>query len=203
MAHEKRFPHDKAAKLDDKGRRLRQPAGNLVELIAQLLAKAARAEPVIIDVGAGTGYFALPLAKALPAARIVALDVETKLLEKLMQRAREEGTAPRIQALQGEAEAPWQLDEGSAELVLMANVFHEFDDRRAVLAQAQRALAAGGLLLITDWNPQSPEEHGPPRRHRVSPEQARAELVAAGFEMASRQDIYSGHYTLVAQNRSM
>jgi SAM-dependent methyltransferase len=199
MAHEKRFKPHKAAKLDDEARRLRQPVGKLVELISELLRPSSGSTPLIIDVGAGTGYFSLPLAGSIPTAKIVALDVAPKLLEKLMKRAGQEGLAQRIETLESEAEEAWQVAAGSAEVVLMSSIYHEFDNRKAVLEQARRALAEGGWLIITDWDPEAPGTWGPPREHRISAENAQVELKAAGFEKADRHDIYSDFYTLVAQ----
>jgi len=54
------------------------------------------------------------------------------------------------------------LPRCSCDLFFAANVWHEFEDRGAVLKEAVRVLKAGGQIAILDWRTDAPPEPGPP-----------------------------------------
>lgn len=192
---DRRFHVEQLHKLDSPERAARQPAAPLVQVIA------ARHPGVVLDVGAGAGYFALPLAQALPEAVILAADVQEPMLEHLRQRAEALGVAARIRALhlpEG-AEGALPVEPGSVDVVLMVNLYHELDDRPAALRQVRAALALGGALVICDWDPDASGGMGPPGEHRVAAAVAAAELVAAGFAPPQRLPLYEDQYTWIAR----
>ena len=130
------FRFEKAAKLDNEERRALQPAGPLVEQIATW------APERILDVGVGTGYFALPLARALPRAGIVGVDAEPRMLELARERAEGAGLAERITLRQTPPDR-LELEDAGFDLVLMANLYHELPERPGYLGEIRRVLRAG------------------------------------------------------------
>ncbi len=194
MSHGKRFPYEKVARLDSPERKAMQPAAPLVELLASF-------EPTtILDVGVGTGYFALPIAEALPGARVLGLDVEPQMLEVLTERAAAAPHGHRVEPLEA-PEDRIPLPDASVDMVLMVNLYHELADRVAYLEETRRVLEPGGHLVICDWDPDSTREAGPPADHRVSPSIACDELDAAGLVQVQRHHLYEPFYTLVAASR--
>lgn len=139
-----------------------------------------RIEPgsVVADLGAGTGYFSSWLSRAVGEhGKVLALDVEPKMVEFLARRAREQGlgnVTPRLVA----ADDP-QLEPGSVSRVLIVNTWHHIDDRGRYAAKLAAALAAGGELWIVDFTPDS--DIGPPARFRLPAEQVLAELQDGGL----------------------
>jgi ubiquinone/menaquinone biosynthesis C-methylase UbiE len=67
----------------------------------------------------------------------------------------------------------------------------------AALAEAKRVLKAQGRIAILDWRPDVEPEHGPPLEHRLTPESAVTEVVAAGFHLGSQRNI--GKYAWLVQ----
>lgn len=135
---------------------------------------------VVADIGAGPGYFTLPLAERVgPRGRVYALDIEPRMLEALRSR----GVPPNVEVLQsGESTLP--LPDQSVDLAFLAFVYHELGDRPAMLAEIRRILRPGGRLVVADWVPRE-EEIGPPLHERIAEGVVTAEMEAAGFEVTT------------------
>lgn len=107
----------------------------------------------IVDIGGGTGGFAVPL--AADGHRITVIDPSPDALASLERRAREEGVQDRVRGVQGDTtELAAVAGEGSADAVLCHGVLEVVDDP----AQAVRAMTAllrpGGIfsLLVAQRN---------------------------------------------------
>ncbi len=194
MASDKKFPVEKIARLDSDERRARQPPGPLVELIATSTPKR------VVDLGAGTGYFAIPTAARLPDCTVTCIDLEIAMLEPLEEKATAAGVVDQLRALiVSEAEgAVLPLMDESVDLILMAAVYHELPDRPGSLAECLRGLKPGGRLVICDWSTEGPSEAGPPADHRIPTPTVEAELEAAGFATIASHDLYADFFTLTA-----
>lgn len=191
--HDRAFRFDHHSKLDSDERRRHQPPGPLVALLAS-------SDPAVIaDLGAGTGYFALPLAEALPAARVLALDLEPRMLALLGERAAERGLAERIERRPVEAAPRLPLADGEADAALLASLWHELPEPAATLAELARALAPGGRIVVCDWSPEGSTEHGPPADHRLPAAHCERALAAAGWTAVERHGLYPDHWTVIAR----
>lgn len=187
--HERMFHHEHAHKLDDPERQRWLP----VDLVLQRL--ALRPGMRVADVGAGTGYFALPMARAvLPGGQVFAVDMQPEMLELL--RARVEPELP-IALVLGEATRT-TLERASVDVVLLANVWHEIDDRPAALAEATRLLRPGGRIAILDWRTDVEQPPGPPLDHRVAAPDVAAMLERDGWSVAESAPLGIFSYLIVA-----
>lgn len=187
------FQFEHHHKLDSDERLCHQPPEPLVELIA------AAAPRVVADLGAGTGYFALPLVRKLPHARLIALDIETRMLELLARRATVAGSAGRVDCRLIADSPSLPLGAGEADVVLLASLWHELPDREGTLAELVRGLASDGRVVICDWSPDGSTEHGPAADHRIAVEVCERALVAAGWHDITRHAIYPHHWTITAR----
>lgn len=124
---------------------LREFHGEVIGWVASLLPD----RPHIIDLGAGTGTAALALARRLPGARVVAVDVAEPMLEVVRHRAHEFGVADRVRVVQADLDEPWP-GLGPADLVWAAASLHHLADPGHALAQARAALRPGGVLMVTE-----------------------------------------------------
>ena len=182
MPHERRFNAAMAGKLEDPERLHWLPPA---EVIAALAMQPGQA---IVDIGAGTGYFALPLAKAVGSSgKIYAVDAQREMLSILAGKLPNAALAT-ISLICAEAESTG-LPQGCCDLVFMANVWHEFDDRAAVVAEAMRLLRRGGRVGVLDWRPDVEPDNGPPLDHRLSPDDAMATLRAAGVTQLNSMNV--------------
>ncbi|MET8351335.1 MULTISPECIES: methyltransferase domain-containing protein [unclassified Micromonospora] len=105
------------------------------------------AELTVLDVGGGTGGFAVPLARA--GHRVTVVDASPDALAALTRRAAEAGVADRIAAVQGDGDALAGLVEpAGVDLVLCHAVLEVVDDPAAVVAALATALRPGGAASV-------------------------------------------------------
>ena len=152
----------------------------------------------LTDVGSGDGYFSIPAAEIVGDAGLVyALDVNEQALSELKAAAKAAGLK-NIQTVHGDAEAT-VLCERCAEVILMANVLHDFDDPLTALRSARLMLKPGGRLADLDWKKDKDQLHGPPFAKRFDQEKATALLNQAGFRVMSSTLVGPFHYLLLAE----
>jgi ubiquinone/menaquinone biosynthesis C-methylase UbiE len=177
--------------LKDEDRRQQMPPEPILAL--------AQVQPgeTAVDLGAGTGYWTEPLAKLVgPQGRVFAVDVEPVMLEELRGLVRERGLS-NVEVVQSE-ETAVPLEAGIADLVLLGFVLHEPADPLAFLQEVVRLLEPDGRVLVLDWQDR-PTEHGPPLEQRISQEEARALLGAAGLSVDDLPSPGEDFYLLLAR----
>lgn len=157
-----------------------------------LQALALPRDALVADIGAGTGYFAVRLARALPAGRVFAVDTEAGMVEHLARRAQRRGLTNLV-PVHGKPDDPMLPEK--VDLVLLVDVYHHVDDRSAYFARLKDQLKPGGRLAVIDFHLESP--HGPPRAMRVEPDQVRAELNDAGYRVVAERRFLPYQYFLV------
>lgn len=128
-----------------------------------------------VDIGCGLGYFSLPLAEIVgPRGRIIALDLQSQMIQRARRRAARRGLAERIEF---RVCAPDRL--GLTEPVDFALAFwmvHEVANPRVLLTELRSVLRPSGHLLIAE-----PRVHVPSRRFDETVGMARA----AGFAVVA------------------
>lgn len=132
----------------------------------------------VADVGAGTGYFAVRIARHVPQGEVIATDLEADMVRYLTERAQRE-KLPNLRAQRATADDAG-LAQGSVDRILVVDVWHHLGDRVAYARSLARALRPGGKLVIVDFRLDS--ERGPPKQHRLAPEAIVADLRAAGLD---------------------
>jgi ubiquinone/menaquinone biosynthesis C-methylase UbiE len=131
----------------------------------------------VADIGAGTGYFSVRLARKLPTGAVIATDIEPDMIRYLVVRAKREGL-PNMSALLATGDDP-KLPPGSIDRALVVDVWHHVADRRAYAAKLAAALKPNGFVMVVDFTQAA--THGPPPKHRLAPEVVAADLEAAGL----------------------
>jgi 2-polyprenyl-3-methyl-5-hydroxy-6-metoxy-1,4-benzoquinol methylase len=103
----------------------------------------------VIDVGAGMGYFSIPMARLVgPAGHVTAVDIQTKMLSALAERAQRQGVSERITT---HLASPGSLDHHSrADFILAFWMVHEVPDQRGFLTEIYNLLKPDGLFLLVE-----------------------------------------------------
>jgi ubiquinone/menaquinone biosynthesis C-methylase UbiE len=170
-------PKESALRFDD-------PARDLWQLPDRVIAalNLNRGESVA-DIGAGTGYFSVRLAKSKASPKVYAADIEPEMVSYLRERAAKEGLTNVI-AVQAAADQP-NLPE-PVDLILIVDTYHHIGDREAYFRRLAKSMKPGGRVVIIDFKPDSPE--GPPKEFRFPLEQFKSEMGKAGYKLAAQHD---------------
>jgi len=145
----------------------------------KLLTPYVREGMTVLEPGPGMGFFTLPMAGMVgPAGRIVAVDIQAKMLDSLRRRAAKAGVLPRIETRLAQPNS-MKLDDlkGAVDFVLAFAVVHEMPSAETFFREAAAALKPGGLMLLAE-----------PAGH-ITPEGFARELEAArkaGLELVER-----------------
>ena len=135
------------------------------------------------DIGAGTGYFSVRLARSEAAPKVYAVDIEPSMVTYLRERAAKEGLKNVI-AVQATADLP-NLPE-PVDLVLIVDTYHHIGGRETYFRNLAKSIKAGGRVAIIDFKPDSPE--GPPKEFRFPPEKFKSEMSGAGYRLVAQHD---------------
>lgn len=160
--------------------------------------RALELEPTmtVADVGAGTGYFAVRLARALPDGAVIATDLEPEMVRYLDERARRE-QLPNLRAVRATTTTSG-LAANSVDAILVVHVWHHITARSCYARDLAAALRPGGKLVIVDFPPDAPK--GPPAHHRLSSQQVVAELAREGFTATVSPIQLPGQYIIEARH---
>jgi cyclopropane fatty-acyl-phospholipid synthase-like methyltransferase len=149
-------------------------------------------DAAVADIGSGTGYFAVRLARAVPNGRVYGVDAEPDMVRYLGERAKREGLAniTSVAAAGGDPRIPTPVD-----LVIVVDTYHHVPDRGRYFRALQKSLKPGGRLAIIDFTLDSPV--GPPKRARIPAGTVKKELSRAGYTLAEEHTFLPHQYFLV------
>ena len=151
-------------------------------------------DDVVADLGAGTGYFTFRLAPLVPEGRVYAVDIQPEMLRMVEDRAEAEGI-DNVAPVLGTETSPG-LRPQSTDLTLLVDSYHEFSHPAEMLAAIFQATRPGGRLVLVEYRAEDPEV--PIRRlHKMTEEQARLEVEAAGFRFVENRDVLPQQHLLV------
>ena len=126
------FKPSEAHKLEDPARLRWLPPAEVIERLALTPGME------IADIGAGTGYFSIPIARAVTLqGKVFAIDLQPEMLDMLTNKLRHADAPSNICLKQGDA-AHLPLPNTSVDLTFLANIWHEFDAPQAVVEAIKR-----------------------------------------------------------------
>ena len=133
----------------------------------------------VADVGAGTGYFTVRLARRVgPNGRVFATEISPEMLRLVDARVSRE-QLPNVQ-LKLSTATDAKLPARCCDLVLLVDVYHELSDPPAVMAGIRRALKDTGRLVLVEYRGEDAALAIKPD-HKMTLARLRAELSPLGF----------------------
>jgi ubiquinone/menaquinone biosynthesis C-methylase UbiE len=146
--------------------------------LAMRLIRVARGSTVA-DLGAGSGYFTVRLARAVGAeGKVYAVDIQQGMLD-LLQRAVAKEKLTNVTPVLGAADDP-RLPTASLDLVLMVDVYHELSSPQTTLAHLKNALTPGGRLVLLEYRAEDPDVPILPE-HKMTKAMVKLEIEHEGF----------------------
>ncbi len=159
-------------------------------------------EMTVVDLCCGDGYFTAPLAKIV-GGHVYALDIDQQLLEQARIEVGRQGTSV-AEWICGDARDLDDLIRERVDYVLMANAFHGVPDQTRLAHAMTYLLKPRGTFAVVNWRPIPREQtkvldkpRGPKTELRMSPDQVRAFVEPAGFELADLVELPPYHYGAV------
>jgi len=131
---------------------LLNPLRKLLENPDKILGPFVREGMIVLEPGCGMGYFTLPLARMVgPKGRVVALEIQSKMLSALERRARKAGLFARVELRHIAAEELGIEDlSGKVDLAVALHMVHEVPDKVSFFIEVWKALKPGGKLLVVE-----------------------------------------------------
>ena len=148
-----------------------------------------------MDYGAGSGVLSVPVAGRLPEGTVHAVDESPEMLDHLRERL--DGTDLRNVRPHLIQDNRVDLEDGSVDRVLAVNLLHEVIGEGAP-AEMRRLLRPDGFLLVVDWRADVEREPGPPAKVSLTPQEGRALLERAGFEVVALDQGFPYHFAFKA-----
>lgn len=150
---------------------------------------------VVADVGAGSGWFTVRLARRVgPNGLVYAQDVQPEMLAAISRRVQREGLA-NVRTRLGRGSDPY-LPAGTFDAILIVDVVHEIEDRVSLFANLGRALKPGGSIGVVDFKPGGAGP-GPDANERMAPEVIEAEALKGGLVLKRRETFLPFQYFLI------
>src|SRR5262245_32776266 len=104
----------------------------------------------VADIGAGTGYYSWRMGEKVgPGGTVYAVDIQPEMIEILRRQMTQRG-AGNVQAILGTTTDP-RLPAGKLDVVVMVDVYHEFEYPYEMLAAIVRSLKPGGRLVFVEY----------------------------------------------------
>jgi SAM-dependent methyltransferase len=135
----------------------------------------------VAEVGAGTGYVSLRMAKRVsPGGKVYANDLQPEMLGLLRDNAAKGGIT-NVQTVLGSETDP-KLPDGQIDLIILVDVYHEFSQPQKMLQGMRRALKPEGRLVQLEYRKEDPNVPILPD-HKMSVTEAKTEVEAEGFKL--------------------
>jgi ubiquinone/menaquinone biosynthesis C-methylase UbiE len=150
----------------------------------------------VADIGAGTGFFAVMIAREVgPEGRVYAVDIARNFVDAAVRRARERDLDNVTGIVNDQRNV--RLPPQSIDLAFTSDTYHHFEYPGRMLAGIREALRPGGELVVVDFKRipgvSSPWVLG---HVRAGERQVTAEIEAAGFSLVERPDFMQTQYFL-------
>lgn len=148
----------------------------------------------LLDVGAGSGFFTLPMAKKT-TGKVYAMDPDFRMLNVISTKAKEKGFN-NIEPLQETIEN-LSLQDNSIDFVMASLVLHEVKSLTRALTKIFDVMAVGGHLLCLEYEKDDLIVEGPPMSIRIQSEELEKALQNIGFNIVKKTRINDALYTLL------
>lgn len=134
----------------------------------------------VADIGAGSGVISMLIARQIGDGEVLAVDIQPEMLEALEVNCKRR-QIDNVQPVLGTAKSP-RLEENTVDLVVMVDVYHEFEFPYEMLSEISRALKPGGRVAFVEYRKEDPRV--PIKEvHKMSEAQVKKEASVPGLNL--------------------
>ena len=114
-----------------------------------------KAGDVVADIGAGSGFYTFRLAERVaPGGKVLAVDIQPEMLDIIRKRMKERKVT-NVEPVLSVVDDP-KLPPGGVDLILLVDVYHEFDHPYEMTTAMVKALKPGGKLVFVEFRLEDP-----------------------------------------------
>ncbi|MBW4471333.1 MAG: methyltransferase domain-containing protein [Stenomitos rutilans HA7619-LM2] len=149
---------------------------------------------VVADIGAGTGYFSFRLSPLVPQGKVLAVDIQPEMLE-IVNAIKQEKKVTNVETVLGSITNP-NLKDGSIDLALMVDAYHEFDHPREMMTAIVQALKPNGRVVLVEYrgeNPLIPIK----ALHKMTQRQVQKEMATVGLTWLETKETLPQQHILI------
>lgn len=150
---------------------------------------------VILDIGAGTGFFSVHFANIFPGSKVYACDISEFMVSYMTEKVQPVNS--RIHPLIMEHDKV-PLSDGLADLIIMINLHHEIEDPMIMLKECYRLLKPGGKIAVSDWKKED-TGFGPSLEIRFEIDEIEDQLKKCGFSEIISFDELKLNFLVIAE----
>lgn len=169
--------HGDISRLDNPKRAEVLPAESMIEALGEISDGTA-----VADLGSGTGYLTIPLAKHIgDKGTVYAVDINPEMLEVLRERAKGLDNVEIIKSEENSIPIP----SDTIDISFLVTVFHELEDPVRFLTEIRRISKPFHRIIVIDWN-QVKGEMGPPMDERIPEEEVIQFFKTRGYALINK-----------------
>lgn len=149
----------------------------------------------VADVGAGSGYMTVKLARRVGKDGVVyATDIQPAMIA-LLEKAVVKAKLANVKPIVGAVDDP-KLPAAAIDMALMVDVYHELSQPQLMLRRIHDSLKPGGRLVLLEYKKEDPSIPIRPE-HKMSVAEAKLELEAEGFTLSRVDDGLPWQHVLI------
>ena len=188
-SHGRLFPPSDLGLLESPDRDLWQPPDQIMDAMG--IADGS----VVADIGAGSGWFTIRLARRVgPQGLVYAEDVQDEMINAITRRVQREAIT-NVKPVLGVGSNP-RLPAKSLDAVLIVDAYHEVQDRVTMLSNLARSLKPQGRIGVVDFKLEGTGP-GPEQDERVSPDVVVKDAKEAGLRLIRQEPFLPYQYFLI------
>ncbi len=149
----------------------------------------------VADFGSGAGYFTILLGQKVGKnGKVYALDIQESALDNVRVKAKAAGLE-NIETIRSNLEVLGSsgLADNSQDMVLLANILFQSEQKADIIKEAVRVLKSGGFLVVIDWK-RATGGFGPPDNLRTDDIAMRSLILGEGLVFENDIDAGQFHY---------
>jgi tRNA A58 N-methylase Trm61 len=185
-------PADEWALTLESGRRME--ALEIDEVVSEI---GLRPGELVADIGAGTGIFSVPLARAVsPGGRVLSVEVDPGFLPIIASKASQVGLE-NIQPVLGQFGDP-RLPRGDVDVAFLHDVLHHIEQRAPYIQRLASYLKPGGRIVVVDYDMDVPGvPHANQPEMLISPAQVDGWMRRAGLSLTRRVEMFDDKFFVI------
>ncbi len=153
-----------------------------------------KADDVVADIGAGTGYFTFRISKKVPSGKVYAEDIDPAMIDTLRRRTVTFG-AGNVEPVLGTETDP-HLPSNKIDIALIVASYHEFSHPLEMMRAIVQSLRPGGRVVVVEYRGEDETVPVVPL-HRMTESQIRKEMKAVGLSWHESKDILPQQHFIV------